>query len=40
MEIVETLFGEEFGGSVVEVRIELMDDALEAEYGEQTGRES
>jgi hypothetical protein len=40
MEVVETFVGQELCGSVVEVRIELVDHALIPKNGEKTDRES
>lgn len=35
MEVVETLLGEELGRPVVEIRIELMDDAFKPQHREK-----
>ncbi len=40
MEVVESFVGQELCGSVVEVRIELVDHALITKNGEKTDRES
>lgn len=40
MEIVEALLSEELRRSIIKIRIELMDYALEAQSGEETGRKS
>lgn len=39
VEVVETFLGEKLGRPVVEVRIELVDDALETQHGKQTSGE-
>ena len=35
MKVIKSLIGEELGGPVVEIRIELVDYALEAQHGEE-----
>lgn len=37
VEVVEALLGQEPRGTVVEVRVKLMDHTLESQHGEQTG---
>lgn len=39
MEAVETFLRQELGGSEVEVGIKFVNDALETQHGEQSGRE-
>lgn len=40
MEIVESFLGEKLSGSVVEVRVEFMDNTFEAQYREKSSWKS
>jgi hypothetical protein len=40
VEFIESLLGQEACCPIVKVGIELVDDALEPQYGEQSARES